>query len=93
MTLTRLDTASRNFCTCAVIQRMRRRTGAEGIDVLREHPDTCVVMLNLTMPGTSGFWFREQQLMEPALAHVPVIVFTGSVHAEQLHRSQWPTCS
>jgi CheY-like chemotaxis protein len=47
-----------------------------------------VVVLALTMPGTNGFWFREQQLMEPALAHVPVIVFTGSVQAEpeQLHR-------
>jgi CheY-like chemotaxis protein len=62
------------------------KNGAEGIEVLREHPDTCVVVLDLTMPGTNGFWFREQQLMEPALAHVPVIVFTGSVQAEQLHR-------
>ena len=62
------------------------RNGAEGIELLREHPDTRVVVLDLTMPGTNGFWFREQQLMEPALAHVPVIVFTGSAKVEQLHR-------
>lgn len=61
------------------------KNGAEGIEVLREHPDTGVVVLDLTMPGTNGFWFREQQLREPALAHVPVIVFTGSAQVE-LHR-------
>jgi two-component system, cell cycle sensor histidine kinase and response regulator CckA len=62
------------------------KNGAEGIEVLRQHPDICVVVLDLTMPGTSGLWFREQQLMEPALAHVPVIVFTGSATAEELRR-------
>jgi CheY-like chemotaxis protein len=62
------------------------KNGAEGIAVLREHPEIGVVVLDLTMPGTNGFWFREQQLMEPALAHVPVIVFTGSVQVEQLDR-------
>jgi CheY-like chemotaxis protein len=62
------------------------KNGAEGIDVLREHPDTCVVVLDLTMPGTNGLWFREQQLMDPALARVPVIVFTGSPTAGDLHR-------
>ena len=30
--------------------------------------------LDLTMPGTNGVWFWEQQLMEPAVAHVPLIV-------------------
>jgi CheY-like chemotaxis protein len=62
------------------------KNGAEGIEVLREHPDTGVVVLDLTMPGTNGFWFREQQLKEPALAHIPVIVFTGSAEVEQLRR-------
>ena len=36
------------------------------------------------MPGTNGFWFREQQLGDPTLASVPVIVFTGSAREEQL---------
>jgi CheY-like chemotaxis protein len=62
------------------------KNGAEGLDVLRKHPDTSVVVLDLTMPGTNGFWFREQQLKEPALAHIPVIVFTGSTKAEELPR-------
>jgi CheY-like chemotaxis protein len=62
------------------------KNGAEGIAVLREHPDIGVVVLDLTMPGTNGFWFREHQLLEPALAHVPVIVFTGATKVEQLDR-------
>jgi CheY-like chemotaxis protein len=62
------------------------KNGAEGFDVLRKHPDISVVVLDLAMPGTNGFWFREQQLREPALAHVPVIVFTGSAKIEDLHR-------
>ena len=62
------------------------KNGAEGIEVLRQHPDTCVVVLDLTMPETNGLWFREQQLMEPVLAHVPVVVFTGSATAEELRR-------
>jgi CheY-like chemotaxis protein len=62
------------------------KNGAEGIDVLRKHPDTCVVVLDLTMPETDGMWFREQQLMEPAMAHVPVIVFTGSTMADELRK-------
>lgn len=30
------------------------------------------------MPGSNGYWFREQQLNDPAIAHIPIIVFTGS---------------
>ena len=60
------------------------KDGAEGIRVLRDHPDTRVVILDLAMPGTNGFWFREQQLTDPTLASVPVIVFTGSAKEEQL---------
>jgi CheY-like chemotaxis protein len=43
-------------------------------------------VLDLTMPGTNSVWFREQQLKELALAHIPVIVFTGSATAEELRR-------
>jgi CheY-like chemotaxis protein len=62
------------------------KNGAEGIELLRQHPDTGVVVLDLAMPGTNGFWFREQQLREPALALVPVIVFTGAANGEPLDR-------
>jgi CheY-like chemotaxis protein len=35
-------------------------------------------VLDLGMPDGNGYWFREQQRGDPALAHVPIIVFTGT---------------
>ena len=58
--------------------------GAEGIAVLKQHPTTAVVVLDLAMPVTNGYWFREQQLADPQLAHIPVVVFTGSANRERL---------
>jgi CheY-like chemotaxis protein len=53
------------------------RNGAEGLQILRKVPGICAVVLDLLMPGTNGYWFREQQLRDPAIASIPVIVFTG----------------
>jgi len=50
--------------------------GAHGLAVLRQHPDTSVIVLDLLMPHTDGWWFREQQLRDPEIASVPVIVFS-----------------
>ena len=54
------------------------RDGAEGLQVLRDEPGIRAVVLDLRMPGTSGYWFREQQLKDHRIAAVPVIVFTGA---------------
>jgi CheY-like chemotaxis protein len=51
--------------------------GVEALERLREDPHIRVVVLDLLMPGTNGFWFREQQLKDPAIAHIPAIVFSG----------------
>ena len=52
--------------------------GAEAIERLNSNPHIAVVVLDLLMPQANGFWFREQQLNNPSIADVPVIVFTGS---------------
>ena len=52
--------------------------GAEGIERLRNNPHIAVVVLDLFMPDANGFWFREQQLNDAAIADIPVIVFTGA---------------
>ena len=54
------------------------RDGEEGLQRLREDPQICVVVLDLLMPGSNGYWFREQQLQDPSIANVPIIVFTGA---------------
>ncbi len=37
-----------------------------------------VILLDLEMPGMTGWEFRREQLRDPLLAHVPVVVASGS---------------
>ena len=50
----------------------------EGLRVLREERGIQVVVLDVMLPGANGFWFREQQLQDPAIADIPVILFTAA---------------
>jgi CheY-like chemotaxis protein len=50
----------------------------EGLRILREERGVRAVMLDVMLPGASGFWFREQQLHDPAIANIPVILFTSA---------------
>jgi CheY-like chemotaxis protein len=52
--------------------------GQEALNLLFSHPGVAVVVLDMNMPGSSGRWFREQQLSDPRIAHIPVILFTGA---------------
>jgi chemotaxis family two-component system sensor histidine kinase/response regulator PixL len=62
--------------------------GSEGLQQLRDDPQIRVVVLDLLMPGTNGFWFREQQLKDPSIAHIPAIVFTGrELHGDDLSQA------
>jgi CheY-like chemotaxis protein len=50
---------------------------------LRGSPHPCVVVLDLMMPGMDGWQFRAEQLQDPALATIPVVVITAVPRAEQ----------
>ena len=50
----------------------------EGLRILREERGVRAVVLDVMLPGASGFWFREQQLHDPAIANIPVILFTAA---------------
>jgi two-component system cell cycle response regulator DivK len=50
----------------------------EGLRILREEREVRVVVLDVMLPGASGFWFREQQLHDPVIAGIPVILFTAA---------------
>jgi CheY-like chemotaxis protein len=52
--------------------------GRQGLECLRADRSIGLVVLDLGMPDGNGYWFREQQRGDPALAHVPIIVFTGT---------------
>ena len=60
------------------------KDGDEGLRRLLANPRIGVVVLDLLMPGANGYWFREQQLNDPAIADTPVIVFTGSETSDAL---------
>jgi CheY-like chemotaxis protein len=37
-----------------------------------------VILLDLEMPGMTGWEFRREQLRDPLLAHVPVVIASGA---------------
>jgi CheY-like chemotaxis protein len=50
--------------------------GADALEYLRAGGDAGVILLDLMMPVMDGFEFRRQQLEEPPLAAIPVVVFS-----------------
>jgi CheY-like chemotaxis protein len=52
--------------------------GADALRVLRAARDFCLVVLDLFMPGMNGWEFREQQLRDPDLAGIPVVVVSAA---------------
>ena len=52
------------------------QSGEQGLKAMREQPFDCVV-LDLRLPDITGFELLEKFQQEPALASVPVVVFTG----------------
>ena len=56
-------------------------TGKEALDLMRsEHPD--VLVLDLMMPGVSGWDVLQARAAEPELLKIPVIVISASRAAE-----------
>ena len=51
--------------------------GAEAHEHLRTGVRPCVILLDLRMPGMDGYEFRAEQMRDPALARIPVIVISG----------------
>jgi CheY-like chemotaxis protein len=51
--------------------------GRVALDRLRAGPPPDLMLLDLMMPVMDGFEFRVQQLQDPEIADIPVIVFSG----------------
>jgi CheY-like chemotaxis protein len=51
--------------------------GAEALRHLRAHPPPCLILLDLMMPVMTGQEFRVEQLKDPALATIPVIIVSA----------------
>ncbi len=51
--------------------------GAEALRMLRAGERPCLILLDLMMPGMNGIQLREQQLRDPALAAIPVVMISA----------------
>src|SRR5262245_52301580 len=59
--------------------RLRRAAhGLDGVTVLGSSPKPIVILLDLMMPVMDGWEFHEAQKRDPALADIPVYVFTAA---------------
>ena len=56
--------------------------GGAGLDLLRRGLRPCIILLDLGMPGIDGRTFRKLQLEDPAIAAIPVIVYSGHASGE-----------
>lgn len=55
------------------------KSGASALTCLRANPQPAkLILLDLMMPGMNGWQFRAEQLKDPALAAIPVVVMTGA---------------
>jgi PAS domain S-box-containing protein len=54
--------------------------GGEGLDRLRTGPPIHLILLDLMMPVMDGWRFREEQLHDPNLASIPVVVISANAN-------------
>jgi CheY-like chemotaxis protein len=59
------------------------RDGGEAVAMLHAGPKPDCILLDLMMRRTGGRQFRAEQLREPSLRHIPVIVLSGEPGAPQ----------
>jgi len=55
--------------------------GADGLSKLRSGLRPCLILLDLMMPEKNGFQFRVEQVIDPSLADIPVVVYSGDSEA------------
>ncbi len=52
--------------------------GVDALTLLRKGARPCLILLDIMMPEMNGEEFRKEQLSDPALALIPVVVITGA---------------
>jgi CheY-like chemotaxis protein len=64
----------------AVVRPLARFLELEALTYLRAGGGADVIVLDLRMPVMDGWAFRREQLRDPALAEIPVVVLSGADH-------------
>ena len=60
-------------------------SAVEALTLLQGGTPVCLILLDLMMPGVSGFQFRSEQRADESLRDIPVIVLTGGQHSSDYH--------
>jgi CheY-like chemotaxis protein len=55
--------------------------GLDALRQLRSSPCTCLIVLDLFMPTMDGWKFRDEQVKDPKLAGIPVVVVSADQDA------------
>ena len=53
--------------------------GRDALVHLRSTADTCIIVLDLSLPEMDGTQFRAAQLRDRSLAWIPIVVLSGSI--------------
>jgi CheY-like chemotaxis protein len=57
--------------------------GREALQALSSADQPCLILLDIMMPVMDGWEFRRQQLADPKLAQIPVVVMTADGNAQE----------
>jgi CheY-like chemotaxis protein len=60
--------------------------GLAALEILKNNPLPCIIILDLMMPVMSGIEFRERQLDSEVWAGIPVVVVSAAVSSEEKAR-------
>lgn len=62
--------------------------GREALALLRSEPHPSVIVLDLMLPVMDGWDFRHEQLRDPALRDIPVVIITATGFTAKTIRTQ-----
>jgi CheY-like chemotaxis protein len=57
--------------------------GVTALEQLRQQSKPCLILLDLMMPNMNGYQFRNEQLKDPLLADIPVVLLTADGKVDQ----------
>lgn len=60
-------------------------SAVDALTALQRGTPVSLILLDLMMPGITGFQFRTEQRADAALRDIPVVVLTGGQHPSDYH--------
>jgi two-component system, chemotaxis family, chemotaxis protein CheY len=62
---------------------IRAGNGREGLEALKQHSETRLILLDLMMPVMDGFEFQAAIASEPGYAKIPIVVMSADGHVRE----------